>query len=230
MSDGDSRLVIRDLLDRLRLFYGPLPAPPSHPFALYVWDVLGRGTTPVGRNAGFAALKRLPALTPDALARAPRARLEAAVAHAGPLKEERLQALHAGIDLFRREPGLADALRGPLPRALRAARRVPHLGQASSMRLLLFAGGHPLVPLDEPALRVARRLGCGGSDGGAGPPTARVLRAVRHALAAGIRGDLDTAQTVSMYFTHHGLTTCTEASPHCAVCPVALDCEWLRHQ
>ena len=222
--------MILDLLNRLRDFYGPLAAPPSEPFAVYVWEVLARGTTPVRRDASFAALKRLPALTPDALARAPRGKVEAAVAQAGPMKEERLQALDAGVDLFHRESGLAEALRGPIPRALRAARQVPHLGQASSLRLLLFAGGHPLVPLDEPALRVARRLGYAGGAHEPIFPTARLLRAVRRALAEEIGGNLETARTVSTYFTHHGLTTCTEASPHCAVCPLAADCEWLRHQ
>lgn len=222
--------MIHDSLARLRGFYGPLAAPPSQPFAVYVWEVLGHGTMPVRRDAGFAALKRLPALTPDALARAPRAKLEAAVAHAGPMKDERLRALRAGVDLFRRQSKLAAALRGPLPGALRAARRVPHLGQASSLRLLLFAGRHPLVPLDEPALRVARRLGYCGGERRTDVPPARIVRAVRRALAAEIDGDLETARLASIYFTHHGLTTCTEAAPHCGVCPLAVDCEWLRHQ
>ena len=214
----------------MRVFYGPLATPPSEPFAVYVWEVLERGTTPVRRDASFAALKRLPALTPDALARAPEGRIDAAVAHAGSMKQERLQALRAGVDLFRREPGLAETLRAPLPVALRAARKVPHLGRASSLRLLLFAGAHPLVPLDEPALRVARRLGYGGDTRETILPAARMLRAVRRTLAAEIGGDLETARTASIYFTHHGLTTCAESSPHCAVCPLALDCEWLRHQ
>jgi endonuclease III len=223
-------LVIREALDRLRGFYGPLAGPPSRPFAIYVWEVLGHGTTPVRRDAAFAAIRRLPALTPDALGRAPRAKLEAAVAQAGPMQEERLQALHAGVDLFRREPALAEALTGPLLRALRAARRFPHLGRASSLRLLLFASHHPLVPLDEPALRVARRLGYGGCAREDGPPTARAMRSVRRALAPTIGGELEIARASAVYLTHHGLTTCTEASPHCAVCPLAVDCEWLRHQ
>jgi endonuclease III len=222
--------VIGDCLRRLRDFYGPLPKPPSEPFAAYVWEVLGHGTTPVRRDAGFAAVKRLPALTPDALSRTPQGKLEAAVAHAGPMRDERLRALRAGVDLFRRESNLAAALGGPLSRALRAARRLPHLGQASSLRLLLFAGRHPVVPLDEPALRVARRLGYGGEAARSDAPAARVVRAVRRALATEIAGDLETARLASTYFTHHGLTTCTESAPHCAVCPLAAGCEWLRHQ
>jgi hypothetical protein len=56
------------LLDRLRTFYGALPSPPSDPFALYVWEVLSVGTTPARRDAAFNALRRVPALTPDAVA------------------------------------------------------------------------------------------------------------------------------------------------------------------
>ena len=91
--------MIWDLLNRLRDFYGPLAAPPSEPFAVYVWEVLARGTTPVRRDASFAALKRLPALTPDALARAPRGKVEAAVAQAGSMQRRTCPAssLAAGL-------------------------------------------------------------------------------------------------------------------------------------
>src|SRR5262245_30035915 len=69
----------------------------------------------------------------------------------------------------------------PIPRAMRAARKVPDLDRASSLRLLLFAGGHAIVPVDESVLRAAPRLGYAGSAHDAAPPTLRLLRAVRRA-------------------------------------------------
>ena len=218
------------LLERLRAFYGALPLPPSHPFGIYIWEVLSIGTTPARRDAAFNALKRIPALTPDAVARLPQAKLEGAVAHAGSMKDERVRALRAGADAFRRNPGLIEDLGGSLPRALRAARRIPHLGRASTLRLLLFSGAAPVLPLDEHAFRVAQRLGYGSRADLQVGPTTRLLRVTRHALVAESGANVDMLRALTLYFTHHGLATCTQAAPHCAVCPLAPDCEWLRRQ
>jgi hypothetical protein len=198
------------------------------PFAAYVWEVLSVGTTPARRDAAFGALKKIPALTSDAIGRVPQAKLEAAAALAGPMKDERIRALRAGADVFRRNPSLASDLAGPSGRALRAVRRVPHLGVASSLRLVLHSGGAPVLPLDEHALRVALRLGY--ARGLADRPPGRTVRLVRQALMRESGRELETLRALSQYFTHHGLSTCTEAAPHCTVCPLAYDCEWLRCQ
>src|SRR5829696_1231158 len=98
----------------LQRFYGILPMPPGDPFALFAWEVLALKTWPAGRDAAFAALRRAHILTPDAVVRAPRAALEAAVAAAGPSRELRLDALRAGAEIFRRNRTLPAAIRGPL--------------------------------------------------------------------------------------------------------------------
>jgi endonuclease III len=238
------------LIDRLRVFYGALPAPPAHAFGVYIWEVLSIGTTPARRDAAFKALRRIPALTPDAVGRLPQAKLESALEHAGPMKEERIRALRAGADLFRRNPDIVDEFDRGARRALKAARRVPHLGRASSLRLLLYAAGIPVLPLDEHAFRVAQRLGYGmpadlkagpGADARAdfqvGPtfdfdvgPTTRLVRATRRAVVAEASRDIEILRIVSQYLTHHGLATCTTVAPHCSVCPLAPDCEWIRRQ
>ena len=267
------------LVRRLRAFYGALPAPPSLPFAVYAWEVLSAGTMPARRDAAFGALRQIRALTPDAIARVPQAKLEAAVALAGSLRDERIRALRAGADVFRRTPSFEEDLAaasggaahaqcatGASRRALRAARRLPHLGRASTLRLLLFTGALPVLPLDEHAFRVARRLGYASAPRGEhapprtsrqpGDPSAardehtlrptqrlghpsaarddmplpRALSVVRQALTRETGHDVANLRAVTQYLTHHGLSTCTEASPHCGVCPIALDCEWVRRQ
>jgi endonuclease III len=214
------------LVARLRAFYGALPAPPPLPFAAYAWEVLSVASHPARRDAAFNALKRIPALTADAVARAPQATLEAAVALAGPRKDERIRALRAGAALFKRNPSLEGELQGPFRRALRAARSLPHIGRASSLRILLFAGGHPVLPLDEEALRVAQRLGYGAE--GAAP--LRAISLARQALLAESGRGVEAVRAVSQYLTHHGVATCTESAPHCGVCPLAPDCRWLQRQ
>jgi endonuclease III len=219
---------VLDAIERLRAFYGALPLPPSLPFAVYAWEVLSIGTTPARRDSAFAALKKIPALTSDAIARVPQSRLEAAVALAGPMRDERVRALRAGADLFRRNPSLLEDLAAGGSRALRASRRIPHLGRAASLRLLLYSGAAPVLPLDEHALRVSLRLGY--APGAAHRPPARVLSLARQALMRESGGELATLRLISRYLSHHGLSTCTETAPHCVVCPLAPDCEWIRRQ
>src|SRR5829696_3468666 len=143
----------------LQRFYGILPMPPGDPFALFAWEVLALKTWPAGRDAAFAALRRAHILTPDAVVRAPRAALEAAVAAAGPSRELRLDALRAGAEIFRRNRTLPAAIRGPLSGARRSVRLLAQLDAAGAHRMLLFAGEHPIVPADPRVLRVAARLG-----------------------------------------------------------------------
>jgi endonuclease III len=211
-------------IDRLAAFYGPLPAPPADPFGFYVWEVLGTRTTAGRRDAAMAALRRAPALTPDSLHKLARGRLEAIVRLAGPLAGERIAALEAGAAVFRRQPRFADRLRGPLRVAWLAARDLPHLGHAGALRLLMFTAASPIVPVDAGVARVVTRLGLV-------PPrdnVRRLTREVRRRLDAELSAELSARRRAVLYLHHHAEHTCIEASPHCAVCPVAIACAFGR--
>lgn len=208
------------LLDRLEAFYGPLKPPPRDPFALFVWEVLSVHAAPARREAALAALKRMRALTPDAMWRAPRGPLETAVRLAGSYVEQRLRALRTGVDLFRRTPGLPTVLRGPLPAARRALEPFPVLGETGSRRLLLFAADRRTLPVDAPLCRTALRLGYGLETG----DVRRTMRAVRRVLTDELAPGVEACRRAALYLSHHGAATCTDASPHCQVCPLADDC------
>jgi endonuclease III len=198
-----------DLMDRLERFYGPLPLPPDDPFGLYVWEVLGVHTTPARRSAAMSALRRIPALTPDSMGRAPRAGIEGVVAMAGPYREERLRALTAGVDVFKRHPDLPERLRGDMASAKEALRLLPHLSTVSAQWVLLFAGRHPLLPDDPHLGRVLNRL-----------------RKTRDAVARELGGVLPALQRASMYLSHHGRATCLESDPMCHICPLRSNCPY----
>jgi len=210
----------QDLLERLERFYGLLPRPPRGAFALYAWEVMSVYATPPRRDAAMTALRRIRALTPDAIARAPRGKLEAAVRPAGPYLEERLRALTAGADVFRRNPRLPRQLRAPLPEATQAIALLPHLSTASGHWLLLFAGDHPLVPADPRLTRVVLRLGYGEQ----GDDVSLAVASAQKAVAEALGDDVGVLQQAALYLTHHGLTTCVEADPHCQVCPLLDAC------
>jgi endonuclease III len=206
-------------LAELQRFYGLLPVPPSDPFALFAWEVLDRKALPAGRDAAMAALRRAHVLTPDAVVRAPRATLEAAVAPAGSSMELRLDALRAGAEVFRRHRAMPAAIRGSLVSARRSLKMLGQLDTAGAHRMLLFAGGRAVVPVDARVQRVAQRLGYGPAT-----PAGPSFRVVRRALGSVLRDDVDACRRAFVYLSHHAALTCTERDPHCRVCPLAPEC------
>jgi endonuclease III len=208
-------------VDALHTFYGPLPRPPRDPFRLFVWEVLSAHSTPFKRDAALAALKRTPALTPDAMWRAPQKKLEESVKLAGPYVEHRLQALRTGTEVFRRTPKLAAAIRGPLLTARRTLKPLPQLGEAGAHRMLLFAADHAVLPADARLTRVGRRLGYGDA---ATTGFRKQSRSVQSAMVRELPFEVDAFRRAFLYLSHHGGLTCTEADPHCVVCPLLGDC------
>ena len=208
------------LLDALQSFYGALPRPPRDPFTLFVWEVLAAHSTPRKRDAALTALKRIRALTPDAMWRAPQKKLEDSVKLAGPYSEQRLKALRTGVDLFRRSPDLPAVIRGPLAAARRALKPFPQLGETGAHRMLLFAANHPILPVDARVSRVARRLGYGHAT----DDFRKQARTVQTSLVAELSPTVDAFQRAFLYLSQHGAATCTEAEPHCSICPLMQDC------
>jgi endonuclease III len=213
---------LESIIDTLQGFYGALPSPPRDPFRLFVWEVLSGHSPPRKRDAAFAALKRIPALTPDAMGRAPQKKLEESLALAGPYSEQRLRALRTGVERFRRSPGLPNVIRGPLAGALRALKGMPQMGEAGAYRMLLFAADHPVLPVDSPVSRVARRLGYGTGDA----DVTGSARSVRKAVVRELPRDAAAFRRAFLYLSNHGSATCTERDPHCAICPLLNDCPY----
>jgi endonuclease-3 len=208
------------LVGSLKAFYGTLPAPPSDAFQLFVWEMLSVHATPRKRDAAMAALKRNRALTPDAMWRAAQKKLEDSVRLAGPYLEQRLATLRTGVDIFRRMPHLPKIIGGPLPAARKALKDLPRMGEGGAYRMLLFAGGHRVLPVDARVSRVTSRLGYGERQSS----FAKTARSVREAVGAELPETLDAYRRAYLYFDHHGAATCTEADPHCHVCPLLKSC------
>ena len=211
---------LETLLNALQQFYGALPPPPRDPFTLFVWEVLSVHSTPRKRDASLAALKRIPAMTPDSMWRAPQKKLKESVKIAGPYTDNRLQALRSGVELFRRSPDLPKVIRGPLPAARRALKPFPQLGETGAHRMLLFAADQPILPVDARVNRVGRRLGYGDVAG----DFKKQSRAVQDALARELPASADAYRRAFLYLSHHGGATCTESDPHCSVCPLLPGC------
>ena len=207
----------------LRAFYGPLAPPPRELFAFFVWDVVSARALPARRDVAWQALKRLPALTPDAMFRASTDDLEQALRAVGAV-EQRIEALKNGSGHFRRHHNLGAVVGGPLLGAVRVLADVPHLSSAARTRALLMVGGHALAPVDDAVARVLARLQGDGSD-----PKARVRRRARRRLFEACHGDREAIAEAVVVLAHHAAHACAEHAPHCSVCPLAPECRHRQH-
>lgn len=211
---------MRDLVDALGAFYGPLAPPPRDLFGFVVWEILSAQTPPSRRDIGWTALKRIPALTPDAMFRAAKADLQAALALL-PAREQRVDDLRAASGHLRRRRDLDQVLAGPLRGAVRALADVPALSAPARVRALIFAGGHAVAPIDDGILRVVARL-----DGLADPRPRRLRRLARARFSTACGGQLDLLRQATVLVGHHAHHACAEAAPHCGICPLASRCRF----
>lgn len=229
----------------LKEFYGRLPVPPADPFQFILWEILSDSALPARRDLAWQALRRIPALTPDAVFRAPQRALLDAIAVAGPHRDERLDRIRAVTGEFRRrrDPLAREALAsGSLLHAARQLRRLPDVPRDTLDRALLFAVGHPVLPLDDAAARVIARLEgwalpvSGGAEGFTLKRTrwAKELRAQRRTARTRLAATLPRNPAVYgeavLYLRHHAQHTCLAVGPHCGVCPLAAGCAFLSNE
>ncbi len=220
MDRGTVPILTDGVLTALAAFYGPLAPPPRDLFAFFVWEIVSARALPARRDMAWQAVKRIPALTPDAMFRAPKDDLKAAIEGLGAF-EDRLEALRAGSGHFRRHRDLPVVVAGPLLRATRALRDVPHLSPSAQVRALFFAGGHAVPAVDDQTARVVARLA-----GVTAPVGPRRRRAARQQLQSAFGRDRDRLAQALVLLGHHGGQACVEHAPHCTVCPLRTGCAW----
>jgi endonuclease III len=216
---------LQRLVGTLKKRYGALPVPPSDAFALFVWLVLSGHSTPKKSGAAFKGLKRIGALTPDGMWNASPKALAESVELAGPFGQYRLLALRKGIQLFRHDPELPAALRESVPAGLKRMKGLPRMsGDGPAYLMLLFAGGHAVLPVDARVARVTTRLGYG-EWMDKFPKTAK---SVRQAVAQDLEDRIAAYRDAYIYLEHHGATTCVQTDPECDECPLLMECPFGR--
>ena len=104
--------------------------------------------------------------------------------------------------------------------ARRALKRLPQMGEGGAYRMLLFAGGHAVLPVDVRVSRTTGRLGYGEKHA----DFKKTARTIRIAVSSELAATVPAYRLAYLYLSHHGAATCTEADPHCSVCPLVDDC------
>ena len=206
------------MIAALRQFYGLQPTPPADLFQFLVWEILSENALPARRDLAWQALRRIPALTPDAMFRAPAKVLLHAVGSAGPNPEDKVERIRATVGEFKRHRHLLDVAilrRGSSLRADRALRRLTHVPSAVRARAHLFVLDAPVLPIDDDITRVASRL--------MGLPQNRTRAVSRRWLSRELPREPGALRD-AVYLGHHARHTCVKVAPHCGVCPLRVQC------
>jgi endonuclease III len=207
------------VISALKQFYGLQPTPPADWFQFFVWEIVSDQALPARRDLAWQALRRIPALTPDAMFRAPKQELLDALGIAGPNREDRLDRLRAIVGEFKRhrdELANERLARASTLAVTRALRRLDHATSATRARALLFAGDRAVLPMDDDMLRVVSRL--------MGTPENRCRPVARRWLTARVNAEPSSFRDAVIYLRHHAQHTCLKVGPHCGICPLRPRC------
>ncbi|MEZ5962489.1 MAG: hypothetical protein R3F56_01460 [Planctomycetota bacterium] len=171
------------------------------------------------RGRAFATLRRRTALDPEVLQTCPDEILLEACGE-GRMAANQVRKLRRCAELFATVGDPRDLVRLPLPRARRALRRFPGIGEPGADKLLLLAGAQPVLALDSNALRVLLRLGYGTE----ARAYAKSYRSAQTAAMAELPDEVETLVGAHHALRAHGQQVCRRTAPQCEECALRRDC------
>jgi endonuclease-3 len=222
-----AQTLLQKVLASLRRRYSVPKSPAGRdPLALVFWEAVGYLGTDESRLAAFVALRERIGLTPEAILRAPLARLTAVCKIGGIFAESRAKRIRAGAALVRDEfeGDLSVVLGWGYREARRALQRFPMIGGSGADRILLLCGSHDVLGLESNAIRTLNRLGYGTES----KNYDRMYREARAAAEAELLATNAALREASLLLRVHGKETCKLSSPRCEECPVTAHCRWFR--
>jgi endonuclease III len=222
-SAPDARRLAR-ILDALEELHGRVrTGRAADPYELLVRAQCGYPASESACERGLAALSAAVGVSPEALLRAPKAKLVAAMRAGGIVPELRAQRLR---DIAKRTEDLGGDLRAILKQPLAAARRslkkFPTIGDPGADRILLLTRTAPIAAVPSNATQVPLRLGFGEE----GTSYAAGYRSAQAALDAALPATFEARIRAHALLKQHGQEVCRRARPECDRCPVTKDCAW----
>ena len=216
---------LQKIISQLSAHYGPARPPVStDPFELILLENIAYLVSDERRAAAFDLLRQTIGTMPhELLAAANEALLR--VATLGGVQPERRAARLREIALIAMDDfagDLTSALKLPLPKARRALKKFPGIGEPGAEKILLFARAYPVLGLDSNGLRVLLRLGFGEEKKNYGATYRSVQEAIKDQLVA----DYDWLISAHVLLRQHGKELCKTNRPLCEQCPVRKSCAY----
>ena len=214
------------LLDTLERHYGRVEfTEPTDPFELIVYTNCGYPPSQENCRKGFEALKSSVGLSAAALLGASERQLAKILRAGGIVPELRATRLKIIAQLVTEDFGgdLRSALSAD-PKARKALKRFPIIGDPGVDKILLFCAGVPIAAVPSNSHHVPLRLGLGADL----PSYAASYRSVREELTRLLPHESESLRRAYLLFRHHGQELCRRTAPRCDSCPVASKCPYFR--
>jgi endonuclease III len=215
------------ILDALEARYGAIDVTtPARPYELLILANCGYPASERACAAGHAALVATVGVAPDAILRAPKRRLVAALRKGGivpELRAERLREIAESATRAESNPDSIAALSGAAARKL--LKTFPTIGDPGADRILLLSHTEPVAAVPSNATQVPLRLGFGDAPETPGAYAAG-YRAARAALDQALPRSVGPRIRAYALLKRHGEELCKRTKPLCDRCPVAGECPY----
>lgn len=214
-----------EIISRLESQYGRPKRPAVvAPLQLILWENLGYLVEDDQREIAFEALRTQVGLQPNDILAASSEQLARITKLGGIHPELRAQRLKeiAHILLNDFAGDLKSALQLPLPKAIKALKKFPSIGDPGAEKILLFTKTYPILALDSNGLRVLLRLGFGEQQ----KNYAASYASVREDLKDAVGDDCDFLIKAHQLLRQHGRELCRRSRPSCDECPLQSSCKY----
>ena len=220
-----SKRSFKAIIRKLDSHYGRSESPAlSDPLQLILFENIGYLVDDKRREVAFAALREQVGLKPTDILAAPLEQLTGITKLGGIHAELRAQRLKeiAHIMLNDFAGNLNSALQLPLPKAIKALKKFPSIGDPGAEKILLFTRTYAVLALESNGLRVLLRLGFGQEHKNYSTSYA----SVREALKDQTGDDCDFLIRAHQRLRQHGKETCKSNHPLCEACSVRQVCDY----
>ncbi len=201
---------------------GPAAPPfPVDPFEQVLWENVAYLANDERRREAFESLRDIVGTRPEQVLEASPEQL-VAVARRGILSEATADKLRTAAEIALSEfhGDLAEVLRRPVPKAKRALRRFPSIGEPGAEKILCATRTAPFLAVESNGLRVLVRLGlCP-----AGKAYAATYAAARQLGQQQLGDDFDALLVAREQLRQLGRTVCRNTRPQCGSCALRPRC------
>jgi endonuclease III len=215
----------KKLIAGLKRHYGEPKSPPARgPFELVLWENACYLLPDKRRAEVFAGLKKKVGLKPSAILKANRDTLLELATMGGMRPETRvfrwLEIARITTDQFQGD--LNQILEWPYPKAKKALKQFPNIGDPGAEKILLFCGVVDGLPLEWNGCRVLTRVGYGREQ----KDYSKMYRSVQQDLRDELPRKSEDLIRAHMLLRQHGKEICRNNNPLCHSCPVSDVCAY----
>ena len=218
-------LKFSKIIQKLKRFYGE-PAPPitTDPFELILLENIAYLVDDTRRERALRHLRETVGLRPADILNASPTQIDEATKLGGVAPHYRSVRIResALIALNEFAGDLSAACKLPPPKAIKALKQFPGIGEPGAEKILLFTRNYAVLALDSNGLRVLLRLGFGEEK----KNYTASYKSVREATSDQAGRNCELLIEAHQLLRQHGKTLCKTNKPRCEECPISSMCAY----